>query len=345
MDKWLEDFLVCPRDLNRLERNGSDLVCTEGHKYPIVDDIPIMLLEEIIPTHEPHTRATFEKVSASRKLSQSVHILEEICDKPTSEKGRIHQYVNKIIAEACGKLYKPLVGKLTRYPIPEIPLPQGSGETFLDIGCNWGRWSIAAAKKGYSSLGIDPSLDAIIAAREISSQLNLSVRYIVADARYLPFAPNSFDIVFSFAVLQHFSKENVRRTLYNVARILKTQGMSLIQMPNKYGIRCLYNQARRGFKEPRDFNVRYWSLPKLRDTFTQAIGPTSLSANGYFFLGIQKSDIDLLPLRYQLVVHSSEILRGMSENAQWMRFFADSIYVKSIREYQIEKKSQSLSST
>lgn len=332
MDKWIENILVCPRDYNTLERDGYDLVCSDGHKYPIVDDVPIMLLEEVTPTHELHTRDTFEKVSTSRKTTESEHTLKEICNNPMSEKNRIHQYVNKVVAATCGQLYKPLIGKLTRYPIPSIRLPQGFGETFLDIGCNWGRWSIAAAKKGYCSLGIDPSLDAIKAAKEISSQLNVSVEYIVADARYLPFAPRSFDVVFSYSVLQHFSKENVRHTLNNLSRVLKVKGMSLIQMPNKYGIRCLYSQARRGFKEPRDFNVRYWSLPELRSTFSHAIGPTSLFVDGYFGLGIQKSDIDLLSTKYQLIVRSSEKLRRMSENLSWMKYFADSIYVKSIPE-------------
>jgi hypothetical protein len=103
-------------------------------------------------------------------------------------------------------------------------------------------------------------------------------------------------------------------------------------MPNVHGIRCLYNQAKKGFREPKDFEVRYWSLPALRDTFTESVGPTSLSVDGYFGLGIQKSDIDLMPLRYQLVIRASEILRAMSKKAQWMKYFADSIYVKSINQ-------------
>lgn len=336
MDEWLKNNLVCPRDLNRMQQCDTNLVCSAGHKYPIIDDIPIMLLEEVIPTHEVHSRATFKKVSASRKSSQFVHISKESHDKPNVEKDSIHAHVQKMVVATCGQLYKPLIGKLTRYPIPEIRLPQGSGEMLLDIGCNWGRWSIAAARKGYSPVGIDPSLDAIIAAREVSRQLNVSTRYIVGDARHLPFASSCFDTVYSFGVLQHFSKENARLTIDSVARVLKPHGTCLIQMAHKYGMRCLYNQARRGFfREARHFEVRFWSLRELRDTFTETIGPTSLSVDGYFGLGIQKSDIDLLPLRFQLVVYISNILQQISKKAQWMRYFADSIYVKSIREYEI----------
>ena len=39
------------------------------------------------------------------------------------------------------------------------------GTRLLDIGCSWGRWSLAAAARGYDAVGIDPSLGAIMAAR------------------------------------------------------------------------------------------------------------------------------------------------------------------------------------
>ena len=58
-----------------------------------------------------------------------------------------------------------LMGKLDRYPIPEIRLPESQGETLPDVGCNWGRWSVAAARKGYAVVGIDPSMGGVMAAR------------------------------------------------------------------------------------------------------------------------------------------------------------------------------------
>ena len=98
MDDWLKDNLVCSRDLNKLQRSDNDLVCSAGCKYPIVDGIPIMLLEEVIPTHESHTRSTFKKVSASRISSQFIHMSKEFQDKPGIEilqKDRIHPHVQK----------------------------------------------------------------------------------------------------------------------------------------------------------------------------------------------------------------------------------------------------------
>ena len=40
-------ILVCPADKKKVELEGNALVCQEcGRRYPIVDGIPIMLIEE-----------------------------------------------------------------------------------------------------------------------------------------------------------------------------------------------------------------------------------------------------------------------------------------------------------
>lgn len=103
-------------------------------------------------------------------------------------------------------------------------------------------------------------------------------------------------------------------------------------MPNFLGIRCLFHQARRRFRAAKDFEVRYWTLSELRRTFEARIGKTTLSVDGYFGLGIQPSDVDILPLKYRSVIRCSEFLRKLSEIAPWMKYFADSIYVTSSKE-------------
>jgi 2-polyprenyl-3-methyl-5-hydroxy-6-metoxy-1,4-benzoquinol methylase len=134
---------------------------------------------------------------------------------------KIDPVVSVIIAATNGLLYKHLIGKLNNYPIPDFRLPTGDNKILLDIGCNWGRWSIAAARKGYKVIGIDPSLGAIMAAKRVARQLDLDIEYLVADGRYLPFENESFDVVFSYSVIQHFSKEDALRTIKEISRILK----------------------------------------------------------------------------------------------------------------------------
>lgn len=319
MKSWIEENLVCPRDLEGLRVKGDTVACEADHRYPYIDEIPIMLLEETEPTHEVRWRTLDVETS-------SVH---HPFDNPAcNADGPVDPYVQKMIAATCGIMYKPLIGKLTRYPIPELPLPKGSGQMLLDLGCNWGRWCLSAAREGYDVVGIDPSLEAIRAARRVAAQLDSPGRYIVADARYLPFKPESFDVVFSYSVLQHFDKREAIRSLAEIGRVLTVRGFCLIQMPGAFGVRNLYNQLRRRFREAKAFEVRYWRLGELVEVFNSVIGPTSLRAEGYLSLGAQGRDLDILPRRFRLIVTMSEMLRRLSERLAGLEYFADSVYVR-----------------
>jgi hypothetical protein len=132
-------------------------------------------------------------------------------------------------------------------------------------------------------------------------------------------------------VLQHFSKDDARRALGEVRRVLSPGGQSLIQMPNALGVRSAYHLARRGFRQPQGFDVRYWTLSELRSAFESLLGPSSLSVDGFFGLGIQPSDAPFLPLKHRLVVQTSELLRHLSRLVPPLTFLADSVYVQSRR--------------
>jgi SAM-dependent methyltransferase len=243
----------------------------------------------------------------------------------------IDPFVRNAIGATNGGFYQHLVGNLTEYPIPRLRLPAGDQRLFLEIGCNWGRWCIAAARLGYRVVGIDPSLKSIRAAIRVARQLGIEAAYIVADGRYLPFRDRSFDQAFSYSVLQHLSKQNTLFALAEIRRALRQGGGALVQMPNVFGVRCLYHQIRRGFREAHDFEVRYWRPGELLSTFTQGIGPSELSVDGYFSLNVQPSDLHLLPGRYRALVRASEGLRRVSRRMPLLAKAADSLYVSARR--------------
>jgi ubiquinone/menaquinone biosynthesis C-methylase UbiE/uncharacterized protein YbaR (Trm112 family) len=320
-DRSLPKILACPRDQLALASESSCLVCAKGHRYSQVDGIPILLLAEMDQTHIEGDRSL--AVAQAGETAQ----LPQFEIKP----GVIDPFVQNAIAATNGSLYRHLVGKLTEYPIPELRLPEGDGRHFLEIGCSWGRWCISAARKGYRAVGIDPSLKGVRAARRVARQLQVGCEYFVADGRALPFPDGAFDQVFSYSVLQHFSKDDARATLRDIRRILRPGGQCLIQMPNQFGLRCLYHQARRGFRETRDFEVRYWTIQELLSAFEQEIGPTQIFVDGYFSLNPQISDVHLFPFRYRAVVYASEALRRASEAVPLLKLGADSLYVAATR--------------
>ncbi|MBK9241980.1 MAG: methyltransferase domain-containing protein [Acidobacteria bacterium] len=324
MNEWLANHLVCPRDKRALESTATELTCPDGHRYPVFDGVPVMLLADSDVTHHYIPR-TLEQVAGHR-------LVYEPEQDGAANRDHIDAFVQSEVPYTSGNLYFPVQHKLTRYPIPSTRLPQGHGERLLDIGCNWGRWSIAAANKGYRPVGLDPSLDAVLAARRVARQLGVAADFVVGDARFLPFSDDAFDTVFSYGVFQHFSKPNVRTSLDEIVRVLRPDGTALIQMPNKYGIRQYQQHRRRGFTEGEGFEVRYWTPSELMDTFEKTFGRTTMTTDCYFGLGIQASDADLLPVHYRMVVRASELLRTLSHVVTPLTKVADSVYLSSVNQ-------------
>jgi SAM-dependent methyltransferase/uncharacterized protein YbaR (Trm112 family) len=315
-------IIVCPRDKQPLRDEGDFLRCPQAHRYRVVEGIPILLVSEAQQTHIEGDRAL---LVAEGDLSHAPLLTL------TLGADEIDPFVKNSIGATNGGLYQHLVGSLKAYPIPDLRIPPGDGATFLEIGCSWGRWTIAAARKGYRVVGIDPSLKGVLAARRVSRQLGVEGHFLVADGRFLPFPDGAFSRVFSYSVLQHLSKENVQIMLPEIRRVLKTGGKALVQLPNVFGVRCLYHEIRRGFRETRDFEVRYWTVPELKATFSRLIGPARVSVDGYFSLNAQVSDVGFLPKRYRAIVYTSEWLRRLSVHVPALSYIADSLYVTASR--------------
>jgi ubiquinone/menaquinone biosynthesis C-methylase UbiE/uncharacterized protein YbaR (Trm112 family) len=340
MDEWLLQRLACPRHKGPLRTTGSGrLACDEGCSFPVVEGVPVLLLSQV--------EQTLWVAEASLRMAESPSPddplfvgtlgisdedregLKAIVASGTG--GEIDPVVSSLVLATCGNAYRHLKGAVREYPIPDIRLPPSRGDVFLDLGCNWGRWCIAAARKGYRTIGLDPSLGAVLAAKRLARTLGVEAAFVVGDARHLPFASGSIDTVFSYSVLQHMSEESVEEVLHETGRALRAGGQSLVQMPSRVGVRCLYQQARRGFRKARGFEVRYWSSARLRRVFEHHIGPSSLSVDCYFGIGLQYSDLKYMPSHLKAIVRASEMLRRWSERFAPLRFVADSWYVRSMR--------------
>lgn len=341
MDDWYLENLVCPVDKTPLHFDPSHqmLVSEKGRRFPVVDGIPVMLVEEVEQTHDAAS-SSLEDAHNRREddtddpfylatLGISAAQRADLASPAKSPTSAVDPVVAYLVGATNGNAYRDLVGKLQEYPIPDIRLPTACGAPLLDVGCNWGRWSVSAAKKGYAVTGIDPQLGAVMAARRVARQLNLEIRYVVGDARFLPFRDATFENVFSYSVLQHLDKSNAEKALGEVARVLETHGQSLIQMPNWLGTRSLYHQARRGFRAAKNFEVRYWTLSELRRTFERTIGRSSVSVDCYFGLGLQPSDRHLMSPLPRLATDVSDKLRLASEQVHLLKHLADSVYIHS----------------
>ena len=340
LDEWLRSQLVCPRDQGALVDDGAVLRCANGHAYPIVEGVPVMLIDDARQTF-PAARASIERAATGRADARASALYLESVEISDEEKNGIVELaarrpvidpvVSYLIAATNGLMYRHLIGRLEAYPIPHINLPDGQGRALLDVGCSWGRWSVAAAQRGYLAIGIDPSLGAVMAARRVTSQLHVDAAFVVGDARYLPFRQGSFDAVFSYSVIQHFSRVDAERSIAEMGRVLRQGGLARVQMPTRYGLRCLYHQARRRFRDGVGFEVRYWRLGDLHRLFSNRIGPTELEVDCYFGIGLQQTDASVMTGTRRVVLTASRWLTAASARLPWLTRLADSVYVQATK--------------
>ena len=324
LDSWFLENLVCPLDKSELSHQKDQLSCEKNHHtYPVFADIPIMLVKEEIPTHGGMYR-TWDIVNEKIEIESNLQAKES--------KQIIDPYVQKYIAETNSNFYMHLIGKLQRYPIPSFPIEPAKGKLLLDIGCNWGRWCLSASKIGFNTVGIDPILESILAAKKVSKQLGVKSRYLVADARFLPFRKNLFDYSYSYSVFQHFSKSNVQKALSQIKYVLKSGGISQHQMLNKFGLRSIYSQLRRGFQEPVEFQTRYWSPSELLSIFEKNIGPTKILLGSFFTQG-QITDQNLFNPSQRMIFQVSQLLSKLSNKIRFFVRFADNLFLVSEKKY------------
>jgi SAM-dependent methyltransferase/uncharacterized protein YbaR (Trm112 family) len=219
---WLEEHLACPYDGRRLAWSPEFATCHEGHRFPIVHGVPVLMRSDVDPTHHlwRTTPADIARFSANAAVTK------------TPAPGTVDPFVDRWLVGTCGNLFRTRTTPLPRYPIPTLRLDDGDGRLFLDVGSNWGRWSLAAARRGFCAVAVDPSLEAVLAGSRVARQLGLPVAFVVGDARHLPFVSRAFDVTFSYSVLQHLAKDVVRAGLGEIGRGTRINGHVYVQMAN-----------------------------------------------------------------------------------------------------------------
>jgi len=127
------------------------------------------------------------------------------------------------------------------------------GDRVLDIGCGNGRLVEIFKDKKIEYVGIDNSEKLIGLAKEYQSYDRLgiepyqvaegqafekikSVQFLIGDALNLPFEDNSFDKVFSVAVLHHIPSNILRlRFLSEARRVLRSGGLAVLTVWGLWG--------------------------------------------------------------------------------------------------------------
>lgn len=98
----------------------------------------------------------------------------------------------------------------------------------LDIGCGTGTLAIAAAARGTTVTGIDPSPEMLARARSKARKAGVAVAFDEAAAEALPFDEGRFDVVLSTVMLHHLPRKEREACLAEVRRVLRPGGRLLL---------------------------------------------------------------------------------------------------------------------
>jgi ubiquinone/menaquinone biosynthesis C-methylase UbiE len=117
-----------------------------------------------------------------------------------------------------------------------IDLPRDKDLRILEVGCGSGIRTLALLKEFWNhSLNatlIDFSPIALAFAKKNADENGITANFALADALKLPFADESFDIVWNEGVNEHFDGAKRQLTFNGMARICKRGGQIIVIVPN-----------------------------------------------------------------------------------------------------------------
>lgn len=104
-----------------------------------------------------------------------------------------------------------------------LPLLPKFAKRTLEVGAGSGRLSRFLALRGYLTYCLDYSSEALTYARTHYRREGVQGVCVLARAEHLPFDDNSFDVVFSTGLLEHF--EDPMPIIFEMVRVLKGGGL------------------------------------------------------------------------------------------------------------------------
>gem|GEM_PF-332747 len=122
---------------------------------------------------------------------------------------------------------------------------RGRGKDVLEIGVGAGTDFVNWLRHGANAVGVDLTTAAVELTKERLELEGLAAQVLVADAEKLPFADESFDIVYSYGVLHH--SPDTRKAVDEVYRVLRPNGVALLMVYHVpswtgfllWGLRCI----------------------------------------------------------------------------------------------------------
>jgi ubiquinone/menaquinone biosynthesis C-methylase UbiE len=108
----------------------------------------------------------------------------------------------------------------------------------LDLGCGAGRHQVYMAKQGIEAHGADLSETGLRLTKERLKKQKLEVFLVKCDMGLLPYRDFCFDAVISLHTIYHQKLKEIQKTISAIHRILKQQGLLLVNFLSKRTYSC-----------------------------------------------------------------------------------------------------------
>ncbi len=187
----LRSLLVCPACRGTLAWSPDEARCEAcGLTYPIVDDIPVLLVDQSAAEHDEldHLHGHEHK-----------HQQAAFFDRDEAAEFEI------VRPHGTAALYRWLLREKFRRSVRGLrPLPKGG--TALTVCGGSGMDAEFLARSGMHVIASDISIGAARRARERARRYGLAITPIVADVERLPFADESIEMVYVHDGLHHLER-------------------------------------------------------------------------------------------------------------------------------------------
>lgn len=155
------------------------------------------------------------------------------------------------------------------------------GKNILDLGCGAGESSVFFAHKGARCHAADCSPGMIKLARKLSLHNGVDFYSYVANAAELPFANNSFDIIYAANLLHHV---DVHETLREMYRVLKPGGKACMWDPLRHNpLINLYRKMATGVRTPDEHPLDINIIDTIKNLFANVVFDTFWLATLWIF--------------------------------------------------------------
>ena len=111
-----------------------------------------------------------------------------------------------------------------------------AGSKVIEIGCSPGKYLLLCSELGATVSGLDYAPASIEVTRDLFRRAEVPIDLRQEDAFQTTFAPNSFDLVYSIGLIEHYTGDDLRKLVAKHIELAKPGRTALFIIPNFSGI-------------------------------------------------------------------------------------------------------------